>query len=167
MPGDDFTVSEADDNLALAVVQAASQGEDIPFGRAVCNAAVGTANSPVLDCRLPQNDGGALKYPFLGVSLHEGRNINPLTQEMVHKAGGPVLVRKRGPVAVELEPGISPAITDTVYIRTADSGAKKRGMFTNANISGETVAVGALRWLAGPRGSYGTLNVGAVHVDVA
>lgn len=37
-PGDDFTLSEADDDLSIEILQAASDDENIPFGHGVCAA---------------------------------------------------------------------------------------------------------------------------------
>lgn len=81
-----------------------------------------------------------------GISLAASREAREGALEAVHRPGQSLPVAYEGPVSVEVEPGVKPAIGDAVYVRVANDGTKKAGMLTNAADGAATLALPRYEW---------------------
>lgn len=100
----------------------------------------------------------ALTRPFAGIAGAAPVEQTPVgSGPLEHPAGSGLPVRIWGPIQAWIEPGISPATTDSVYLRCVTSGTKLRGMLSNTLVAGETILIPELAWSTqGQTGDFAT-----------
>lgn len=111
----------------------------------------------------------ALSKPFAGLAGAAAVEQTPAgSGPLEHDGGASLPVETYGPVAAWVEPGITPATTENVYLRCVTSGTKKRAMLTNAHVVGETVLIPELKWsVEGQTGDWSpTERTAPCFVDV-
>ncbi len=163
--GDDFTFTESDANLSNSVIQSASSGQDIPFGRLVCESTIAAV------AELPsRSGGGSLVRPAIGIALIGAKEAKlPGQTEEEHPAGTSFPIRRRGEAAAEVIPGLNPAVGDNVFVYTSNVGDYKISMLSNVadptDPANTVQLTGGISWTVGPRGKWGSRQVASVYID--
>ena len=143
--GDDFAISEADGNLALAITQNAGSGQNMPFGRGVFQDAANREIARLMEA----------SQTLLGVT-QRSETENDGSGNTYIAGGSGVKIRIQGAIVVELDASTtSPVPGDQVFCRTAGTANGEQGQFRVDNTDGSPVAVGGARWYTGALNGLG------------